>query len=297
MCFTGLSAFPITPAADDGHVDTIALRRLVARLADAGVDSIGLLGSTGSAPYLDRAERRRAIEAAVDEVSGRTPVIVGIGALRTSQVIALGQDAAACGADAVLLAPVSYTPLTEEEVFGHFAAVAEAVDLPLCIYNNPGTTQFTFSAELIGRLGRVASIVAVKNPAPEIAAMPEVLADLRRRTPAGFSVGTSVDWRAAEALLAGYDAWYSVLGGVLPELCLPIVRAAAAGDAARARRLNAALQPLWQAFMQHSSLRVVYAIVNLLGICRAVPPRPILPLEESAQRQVASVLESLASPV
>ena len=297
MCFTGLSAFPITPAADDGHVDTIALRRLVARLADAGVDSIGLLGSTGSAPYLDRAERRRAIEAAVDEVSGRTPVIVGIGALRTSQVIALGQDAAACGADAVLLAPVSYTPLTEEEVFGHFAAVAEAVDLPLCIYNNPGTTQFTFSPELIGRLGRVASIVAVKNPAPEIAAMPEVLADLRRRTPAGFSVGTSVDWRAAEALLAGYDAWYSVLGGVLPELCLPIVRAAAAGDAARARRLNAALQPLWQAFMQHSSLRVVYAIVNLLGICRAVPPRPILPLEESAQRQVASVLESLASPV
>jgi 4-hydroxy-tetrahydrodipicolinate synthase len=297
MCFTGLSAFPITPAADDGHVDTIALRRLVARLADAGVDSIGLLGSTGSAPYLDRAERRRAIEAAVDEVSGRTPVIVGIGALRTSQVIALGQDAAACGADAVLLAPVSYTPLTEEEVFGHFAAVAEAVDLPLCIYNNPGTTQFTFSPELISRLGRVASIVAVKNPAPEIAAMPEVLADLRRRTPAGFSVGTSVDWRAAEALLAGYDAWYSVLGGVLPELCLPIVRAAAAGNAARARRLNAALQPLWQAFMQHSSLRVVYAIVNLLGICRAVPPRPILPLEESAQRQVASVLESLASPV
>jgi 4-hydroxy-tetrahydrodipicolinate synthase len=297
MCFTGLSAFPITPAADDGHVDTIALRRLVARLADAGVDSIGLLGSTGSAPYLDRAERRRAIEAAVDEVSGRTPVIVGIGALRTSQVIALGQDAAACGADAVLLAPVSYTPLTEEEVFGHFAAVAEAVDLPLCIYNNPGTTQFTFSPKLIGRLGRVARIVAVKNPAPEIASMPEVLADLRRRTPAGFSVGTSVDWRAAEALLAGYDAWYSVLGGVLPELCLPIVRAAAAGDAARARRLNAALQPLWQAFMQHSSLRVVYAIVNLLGICRAVPPRPILPLEESAQRQVASVLESLASPV
>jgi 4-hydroxy-tetrahydrodipicolinate synthase len=143
----------------------------------------------------------------------------------------------------------------------------------------------------------VASIVAVKNPAPEIAAMPEVLADLRRRTPAGFSVGTSVDWRAAEALLASYDAWYSVLGGVLPELCLPIVRAAAAGNAARARRLNAALQPLWQAFMQHSSLRVVYAIVNLLGICRAVPPRPILPLEESAQRQVASVLESLASPV
>ena len=145
MNVTGLSAFPITPADERGQVDTAALRVLVMRLVEAGVHSIGLLGSTGLYPFLNRQQRRRAIETAVDAVAGRVKLLVGIGALRTDETIALGQDAAAAGADAVLLAPVSYTPLLEEEVFTHFATVAQATGLPLVIYNNPGTTHFTFS--------------------------------------------------------------------------------------------------------------------------------------------------------
>jgi hypothetical protein len=171
MLFRGLCAFPVTPGDDDGIVDAPAMRALVRRLVASGVDSIGVLGSTGSAPYFSRAERRRTIECGVDEAAGRLPVMAGIGALRTSEAVCLGQDAAAIGADAVLLAPVSYTPLTEEEVFRHVAAVADAVDLPLCLYHNPGTTNFTFTPALIGRLSRVARIVAVKTPAPDPAAM------------------------------------------------------------------------------------------------------------------------------
>ena len=293
MLFRGLSAFPITPANGAGIVDTPALRRQVRRLSDAGVDSIGLLGSTGAAPYFTRAERRRAVEAAVAEAAGRTPILVGIGALTTAEVLALGEDAAACGADAVLLAPVSYHPLTEEEVYRLAATAAGAIPLPLCLYNNPGTTRFVFSPALTARLSRVPRIEAVKNPA---SATPEAdLTALRAQAAPGFSLGVSVDALATEALLAGADAWYSVLAGTLPQLCVPIVQAVRQGDHARARTLNAALQPVWDLFNAHTSLRTVYTMVNLLGIADAQPPPPILPLGPQARRAVAALLDNLAA--
>jgi len=142
--FNGLSAFPITPADETGRVDIAAIRRLARRLTDAGVDSIGLLGSTGSYPYLSRGERRRAIDAAVEEVGNTTPLIVGIGALRTDEVVALAKDAKAIGASAGLLSAMSYLPLSQDEVYEHFAQVAAQTDLPICIYDNPGTTHFRF---------------------------------------------------------------------------------------------------------------------------------------------------------
>lgn len=291
--FGGLSAFPITPADAEGRVDAGALRVLLKRLADAGVGSVGLLGSTGTYPFLTRAERRRAVETAVDQVGGQVPVMVGIGALRTDEAVRLGQDAKGAGADAVLLAPVSYTPLTEEEVFTHFATVAEAVGLPLCVYNNPGTTHFTFGNELIARLSRVPHVAAVKNPAPDAGALPGGLCALRAAASPGFSIGYSVDWHAAEAMLAGGDAWYSVAGGLFPAACMEIVAAIKAGHADEARALNARMQPLWDLFIEFSSLRVVYAAVNLLGLCRAAPPRPVLPLRGDAQRRIGQVLRAL----
>ncbi len=293
MRFQGLSAFPITPADAQGHVDTTALGRLLRRLAEAGVDSVGLLGSTGTYAYLSRVERRRAVEAAARELHGTVPLLVGIGALRTDDTVRHGQDAKAAGADAVLLAPVSYTPLTEEEVFEHFSAVARAVDLPVVIYNNPSTTHFTFSPALIARLSRLPGIAAVKNPAPVAAQAQAEIAALREAAAPGFSIGHSGDWNVTEALLAGGEAWYSVAGGLFPEPVMRIVRAVRAGDAAEARRLNAALQPLWDLFIAHGSLRVVYAAVRLLGLTDALPPRPILPLAEPVVRQVAEVMGQL----
>src|SRR5580692_10545199 len=181
--FSGLAAFPITPADTDGRVDVAGVRTLVRRLVAAKVDSIGLLGSTGTYAYLARSERRRAIEAAVDEAGGAVPVMAGVGALRTDEAVALAEDARAAGAGAGLLAPVSYTPLTDEEVFVHFQTVAGESGLPICIYNNPATTHFTFSPELEGRLSQVPGVVAVKNGAPATGAAAH-LADLRARTPA-----------------------------------------------------------------------------------------------------------------
>ena len=290
---TGLSAFPITPSDSGGHVDVTALRKLVARLCEAGVDSIGLLGSTGSYPYLSRSERRRALDAALNETSGRLPIVVGVGALRTDDAVALAQDAKAAGAAAGLLAAVSYTPLNEEEVFEHFAAVASESRLPLCIYDNPGTTHFRFIPAFVGRISRLPGIFALKSPAPEPPAVTAHLAELRRLVPEGFSLGYSGDWNAVEALLAGGDAWYSVVAGLFPGVSMGVVCAVRSGDAAAARRLNAGLEPLWILFKEFSSLRVMYACADLLGICHAEPPRPILPLSGAARQRVEDTLKAL----
>jgi 4-hydroxy-tetrahydrodipicolinate synthase len=291
--FSGLAAFPITPADADGRVDVAGVRLLVRRLAEAKVDSIGLLGSTGTYAYLSRSERRRAIEAAVDKAGGAVPVMAGVGALRTDEAVALARDAKAAGAGAALLAPVSYTPLLDDEVFVHFQTVAGESGLPICIYNNPGTTHFTFSADLVQRLSGVSGVVAVKNPAPPADQIGAHLADLRGRVPAGFSLGYSADANCAEAMLAGADAWHSVLGGIFPTTTLALSRAAQAGDAAETRQLNARLAPVWQLFRDLTGLRLAYAAANIVGLTSAQPPRPILPLSEAARARVARVIEEL----
>lgn len=290
--FHGLSAFPITPTDADGATDETALRRVLRPLSTARVDSIGLLGSTGSYAYLDPTERRRVLETALDEVSGAVPVIVGVGALRTDVATSLARHAREAGADGLLLAPVSYTPLTEEEVYQHFMTVAGASDLPLCIYHNPSTTHFTFSTALIGRLAQLPTVTAVKMPLPADGDYAAELARLRAVVPADFAIGYSGDWGAAPALLAGADGFFSVAAGLLPEPFLRLGRAAMAGDAAAAARLDDALAPLWDLFRRFGSLRVMFMAAQILGLTTAQPPRPIMPLPEAHRPSVAAALQA-----
>jgi 4-hydroxy-tetrahydrodipicolinate synthase len=204
--FHGLSAFPITPSDASGIVDTGALATLLARIQAAGADSIGLLGSTGGYAFLSRDQRRRAVETAMSAVGGKIPVIVGVGALRTDEAQALAKDARELGADGLLLAPVSYTPLTDDEVYEHFAAVADVGQLPLCIYNNPGTTKFTFSVELIARLSRLGTVKAVKMPLPANGDIAAEIASLRSVIPDNFAVGYMRCWRVPMAGIAWREA-------------------------------------------------------------------------------------------
>ena len=191
--FTGLSAFPLTPADPEGVVDTTALGGLVERLVTAGVDSIGLLGSTGIYAYLDRTQRARTVAAAVEAANGRVPLIVGVGALRTSWAIDLACDAERAGASGLLLAPVSYAALTVGEAAAHYRAVASATALPLCVYNNPGTTNFTFSDALIAELAAAPGIAAIKMPLPADDDYAGELARLRGTTLKTFAIGYSGD--------------------------------------------------------------------------------------------------------
>ncbi|MCV9999304.1 dihydrodipicolinate synthase family protein [Pararhizobium sp. YC-54] len=291
--FEGLSAFPITPADPSGRVDTAALARILLRIKDAKADSVGLLGSTGAYAFLSREERRRAVETAVEAVGGEIPIIVGVGALRTSEAQALARDVKASGADGLLLAPVSYVPLRDPEVYEHFAAVAGAGQLPLSIYNNPGTTRFTFSRDLISRLSNIPNIAGIKMPLPSDEDYATELSAIRATTPSDFHIGYSGDWGGSSSLLAGGDAWYSVVAGLFPAETLALTRAAQAGDADRAKQIDAAFEPLWALFKEFGSFRVMYVIAELLDLCKVDPPRPVLPLSDEARQRVAAAVNHL----
>ena len=234
------------------------------------------------------------MEAAVEAVAGRVPVLVGVGALRTDEAVRMAQDAKGAGAEAGLLAAMSYTPLTEDEVFVHCETVARESGLPLCLYDNPGTTHFRFTPALVGRLARVPGIVAIKSPAPEPDGAAEHLAALRAVVPAGFSLGYSGDWNARRGPAGGRRGLVQ-----RPRRAVPAARPwrssgrSRRGTPPRRSRLNARLEPLWGLFRTYSSLRVIYACADLLGLCRAAPPRPILPLGGEARRQVADTLAAL----
>lgn len=285
--FSGLSAFPITPLSPDGAVLTDDLAGLVGRIEAGGADSVGLLGSTGTYMFIRREERRRAVAAAVGAVSS-IPVIAGIGALRTDEAIALARDAADEGAAGLLLAPVSYTPLLEEEVYRHFVAVASATDLPLCIYSNPGTTKFTFSPALVARLAAVPTIAAIKLPLPA-GDLPADLAAFREAAPR-LSIGYSGDWGCKDALLAGADCWFSVAAGLFPNTASALARAAMSGDRAEADRLDAAFSGLWDLFRAQGGLRIVHEAARIKGLTRAGLPLPLLGIDDELRQRLIAAL-------
>lgn len=292
--FTGLSAFPLTPLHDDA-VDEAAYVALVERLASAGVDSITALGSTGSYMYLDRAERRRVAELAVQH-AGDIPVMVGIGALRTSQVQQLAEDAQDAGASAVLLAPVSYQALTDDDVFGLFEDVTGGLSVPLVVYDNPGTTHVTFTDELYARIAALPHVASIKipgvPPVPDAAA--ERVRSIREHLPDSISIGVSGDPFAAVGLGAGCDIWYSVIGGTLPDEALRITRAALAGDHATATAESERLDPLWRLFREFGSFRVTAALAETLGLVGPDSlPRPVRGLDADGRARVVRIVEDL----
>lgn len=289
--FHGLSAFPITPCNAAGEVDTDSLGTVLARIEAADVSSIGFLGSTGSYAYLPRPQRLRAIKAAVEAMT-KTPLIIGVGALRTDEVVVLAQDAQTAGADALLLAPVSYTPLTQDEAYDHYAAVAKATDLQICIYNNPGTTHFNFSLELLQRLADIPTIKAVKMPLP-VGKIADDLALLRAALPDDFALGYSADWGCAEAMSVGADTFYSGIAGVLPKTMQTLTQAAQSGDGAATDALQTRLEPLWSEVKTHGGMRVSYTIARHLGLTDAMPFKPVQLPPKDAEARIIAALERL----
>ena len=293
--FTGLSAFPLTPLREDA-VDEGAFIRIIERLAASDVDSITALGSTGSYAYLNADERRSVTSLAVEH-AGAKPVFAGVGALRTSHVLQNIDNAEKAGASAVLLAPVSYQPLTQDDVFQLFRTVSAHTSLPVIVYDNPGTTHFSFTLELYASIAELPGTASIKIPPlpADANAAREHVAAIRAAIPGHVSLGISGDGSAARGLAAGCDGWYSVLAGLLPEPALTITRAAQEGrldDAlAESERLNA----LWDLYAEFGgSQRVIAAIAEHLDMA---PPRclplPIQGLDDPQRARVAEVLRDL----
>ncbi|WP_346795456.1 dihydrodipicolinate synthase family protein [Halomonas sp. Bachu 37] len=294
--FTGLSAFPLTPMNEQG-VNEHEFIRLVECLAEAEVDSIGVLGSTGNYAYLSSEERARVAKLSVEN-AGNVPVVVGIGALRTRDVLANAENAQQAGAGGVLLAPVSYQKLTDDEVFSLYETVCRSLSVPLCVYDNPGTTHFHFSDELHGRIAQLPQVASIKIPPVQndLAAAKARVAGLRALLPSDVTIGISGDPAAATGLLAGCDAWYSVIGGLYPEIALALTRAAQAGDTEQAIARSAALEPLWALYQEYGgSLRVAATIAELTGnVSQPCLPQPLRTLQGEARKRVEAVIDMLS---
>jgi len=265
-------------------------------LTAAKVDSLGVLGSTGSYAYFSREQRKRVATLAVQHADG-IPVMVSIGAISTDKVLRLADDAQQAGVRALLLPAVSYQRLTEEEVFNFFVEVDHHVSVPICVYDNPGTTHTQFSDALYARIAALSNIASIKIPGvpDEISAATQRVSALRAQLPEHISIGVSGDASAGNGLMAGCEVWYSVCGGLFPNTALALTRAAQAGDFTAVAQQSQRLAPLWALFRQHGgSIRVMAAAATLLGLADENNlPRPLRALSSEDQREVRQVIESL----
>ncbi|EKO3983063.1 dihydrodipicolinate synthase family protein [Vibrio fluvialis] len=293
--FVGLSAFPLTPMYDDS-VDENAFIGLIQRLVNAEVDSIGVLGSTGNYAYLTREERKRVAQIAVQHAE-KIPVMVGISALNLRDVLLNAEDAQAAGASAVLLAPMSYQQLKENEVYKLYEVVTSNLSVPLCVYDNPGTTHFNFSDELHGRIAQLPNVRSIKIPG--VPMEPQAALDrvnrLRALIPDHVSIGISGDACAATGLNAGCDVWYSVIGGLYPEVAQSFTTAAQKGDTQETLRLSNRLAPMWELFHRNGgSIRVVAAAAEIQNLVKPpCLPLPLRALEGKERKELALLLNSL----
>lgn len=294
--FRGLSAFPLTPM-DEAGLDLEAFARLLRPLTEAGVDSLGVLGSTGCYPYLTRTERAQVLRAAL-EWAGSTPVIAGIGDLRTRDVLQLAEDAQKLGVAGVLLAPVSYQKLSEDEVFGLYEAVTRELSVPLCVYDNPATTGFEFSDALHGRIAHLPQVGSIKIPPVPLQpadAARERVRRLRALIPAHVTMGISGDGSAAAGLHAGCEVWYSVFGGLFPQQALELTRHALDGRVHEAQAVCDRLAPLWALYGRFGgSLRVMATAAEWKGVVRSpCLPQPLQTLQGRDREEVRQCLLAL----
>lgn len=293
--FSGLSAFPLTPVSSTG-VDDRGFIRLLYRLLDARVDSVGVLGSTGSYAYLTRQQRQHVATLAGQHL-GDIPFMVCVGAVATDEVLRLADDAQQAGASALLLPALSYQRLNDEEVFELFDTVSHHVSVPVCVYDNPGTTHVEYTDALYQRLCALPAVKSIKIPGvpPSPAAASARIAGLRDTLPADVAIGVSGDTFAALGLNAGCDLWYSVIGGLFPHVAKRLVVAAAQGASEQVTALSERLTPMWDLFKKHGgSIRVMAAAAGVLGLTDVdCLPRPLRPLAADDVAEIARVMQSL----
>jgi len=246
--FNGLSAFPLTPLVQ-GEPDEKAFGALIETLVAAGVNSVGALGSTGSYAYLTREQRFAVTKLAVSAAAG-VPVMTSIGSVNAEMILRLAEDAQSAGVKGLLLAPLSYQKLTADEVFRLYERVAGEISVPLCIYDNPATSGFEFTDELLVALSFLRNMGSIKlgDLPADLAGASARVAKLKSQVAKGVTIGISGDAQSAMGLLAGCDVWYSVLGGLFPYDALRLTQAALRGDVDETRQLNSALEPLWVFF-------------------------------------------------
>ena len=276
----------VTPMHEDGSVDYDTLRRLIDWHVAEGTDCIGVVGTTGESPTVDVDEHCEIIRVAVEHAAGRVPIMAGAGANSTREAIELSRYAKKVGADCTLQVVPYYNKPSQEGIYWHFKAIAEAVDIPVVLYNVPGRTVADLQHDTVLRLAQVDRIVGIKEASGNI----ERAAWLIKQAPKGFSIYSGDDGTAVALMLLGGHGNVSVTANVAPRLMHEMCMAAVQGDVKRATEIHLQLLPLHrQLFCEPSPAPTKWALQQL-GHCNATVRLPLVELTEAGQASVAAAL-------
>jgi 4-hydroxy-tetrahydrodipicolinate synthase len=285
---TGSIVALITPFLPDGAVDYPALRKLIDWHIAEGTDCIGVVGTTGESPTVTVEEHCEIIRVSVEQAAGRVPIMAGCGSNSTAEAIDLAEYAKRVGADSQLQVVPYYNKPTQEGQYQHFKAIAEAVDLPMVLYNVPGRTVADMSLETVLRLAQVPGIVGIKDATGNI----ERAQWLIRETPEHFAVYSGDDPTAVALMLCGGQGNISVTANVAPRLMHELCEAAIAGDARRAMAYQYKLMPLHKhLFVEANPIPVKWAAARM-GLCGPTLRLPMTALSGQHEATVEGALRA-----
>lgn len=280
----------ITPMSDDQEIDEQGLKENIEWYIEMGSAGICCCGSTGEFVSLNREERLRVARISVDQVKGRVPVLVGTASETTRDTIAYTRHAREIGADGVLIINPYYCKPSDNEIYAHFRAVSEAVDIPIMLYNNPHTSGIDMSDELIVKLCSLKNIKYVKEASGEIRRVRNLL----RLSHESIRVFCGADDLALESFLMGACGFISVCGNIIPDLSQQLFDLVQAGDIAGAKTLYDRILPLCELIEKSGKLvQVVKAGVGKLGHAAGPCRLPRLPLTQAEDEALESVLRDM----
>ena len=279
----------VTPFQANGELDETAMRRLVRRQLEEGIDFLIPCGTTGESPVLTAEEQTRVVAITLEEAVGKVPVIAGAGGNNTRRVCEQVRQMERLGVDGILSASPYYNKPTQEGIYQHYRAVAQSTSLPIVVYNVPGRTGSNIEPSTLVRLAEIPNILGVKEASGNVVQIGEIL----RRVPARFQVISGDDSLTLPVMAMGACGVISVASNVVPREMADLVSLANRGDFGAARRLHFRLLPLMQVLFIESSPIPVKAALAALGLLQPIYRLPLVPMQPETHAKLLQVLEDL----
>ncbi len=278
-----------TPMRDSEEIDEAGTRELINYLVDSGVHGIFICGSQGESYALTEEEKKRIINIAVDEVNGRVPVYAGTGATTTKASIRLSKYAEDAGADAVTIVTPYFIRPSQNELYMHYRRIAESIDIPVLIYNNPGRTGVNLEAETVRRLAEIDNIVGIKDSSGDLTLTAQYIMEC----PKEFAVLAGRDSLILATLLYGGKGAVAATANVAPKLVVGIYESFMRGDLEKARELQFKLLPLRLAFNLGTFPAVVKEAMNILKKPSGPARSPVSSLPEDKRQRLRLILKGI----
>jgi 4-hydroxy-tetrahydrodipicolinate synthase len=289
MFFTGCGTAMVTPFRGDGAVDEATLRKLIARQIEAGIDFLVPCGTTGESPTLTHEEHVRVVAITVEMAKGRVPVVAGAGGYNTAEVIAMARELAALGVDGILSVTPYYNRPTQEGLYQHYRAIAEAVDLPIILYSVQGRTGVNIEPATVARLAAIRNIVGIKEASGSIAQMAAIL----NCVPEDFVVLAGDDAITLPLIALGGRGVISVVSNEIPGEMTEMVRLALRGNIWGAREIHRRFHPLMEVNFVESNPGPVKTALAEMGLLEPVWRLPLVAPKRENRERIVGVLNSL----